>query len=134
MSSFMYCFPYSYCSSNYCNNNRSCSFMLLGNSENLRKYFCYRLYERKRERQLIPNSWKSDNVRDSNEEKKQRPDAKSNRKKSNFTISILENTKFDSTIIMSQFGGTNNIFVNYNYSWLCTLPYIPRKTDLNCIF
>ena len=43
-----------------------------GDSKNKQKIFRYRLY---------PNSWKSDNFRESNQEKKQRTDIKKAKKK-----------------------------------------------------
>ena len=73
---------------------------------------------------FIPLGWKSDNFNESNQEKKQRTDAKneatkiksdkftrSYREKSNIAIAILHNEQLDSTIIILLFGGTSNIFV-----------------------
>ena len=61
--------------------------------------------------------------RESHQQKKQRTDTKkdtkriksdnftrSNREKSNIAIAILENEWLDGTIIISYFGGSNNIF------------------------
>ena len=66
---------------------------------------------------------KSDNFRDSNQEKKQRTDTinkakksndftRGNREKSNIKIAILKIDWLDGTIIISYFGGTKYIFAD----------------------
>ena len=80
MTSFLYCFLYSYRSSNYCDSNSCHSFALLKalakSNGNLIGIAFYR------------NSWKSDNFRRKPSKKKQRTDSKKDAKRiksDNFT-------------------------------------------------
>ena len=51
----------------------------------------------------------------------------SNREKSNIAIAILEKLMLDGNIIISYFGGSNNIFANCMYSNIKTLRNVDNK-------
>ena len=83
MVSFLYCFPYSYRSLNYCNSNCCRSFTL---SQALAKsdtviFSLSSLRARKSDNYRYRDSWKSDNIRESKQEIKQRADTKNEAKR-----------------------------------------------------
>ena len=83
MTSFLYCFPYSYCSSNYCDSNNCRFFTLLKAIAKSKSTHIAIAFKIERERAIIilflfAIAFKSDNYRGSN------------REKSNFAIAILE--------------------------------------------
>ena len=107
MASFLYCFPYSYCSSNYCDSNSCRSFTLLkALARKVTVIFSLTpLRARKSDNYRFRDSWKSNNFRERAHKKKTdtKKDAKrikndnftrGNREKSNITIAILEKLPF----------------------------------------
>ena len=56
---------------------------------------------------------------------------RSNKEKSNIGIAILENKQLDDTIIISYFGGSNNIFADCTHGCADSLKNVKIKTK-NC--
>jgi hypothetical protein len=123
MASFLYCFPYSYCSSNYWNSNSCRSFTLL-------KALA------KSNGNLFAIAFKSDNFREREpSNKKQRTNTKKDTKRiksdlqraiEKSPILLSQYWKFellDSTIIISYFGGSNNIFADCIPKWILSWIY-----------
>ena len=100
MASFLYCFPYSYRSSNYCDSNSCCSIKLLKALSKSNGNLIAIAFKSEKERQLVGRAITSEREPS---KKKQRTDTKkngkriksdnftrSNREESNIAIAILE--------------------------------------------
>ena len=110
LASFLYCFPYSYRSSNYCNSNSCRSF-------NLNKTVIFSL-----------SPLRAITLESEPSKKKQKTDTKWMQRglrvitlqgaieKSQILLSqYWKNESLDANIIVSYFGGSNNIFANCRY-------------------
>ena len=124
MASFLYCLPYSYRSSNYCDSNSCRSFTLLkALAKSNGNLFAIAF---KSDNYRYRDSWKSDNFRERAIKKEQRTDTKKDLQgaieKSPLLLSQYWKSEWlDGKIIISYFGGSNNIFAD------CMFFYISLK-------
>ena len=123
MASFLYCFPYSYRSSNYCNSNSCRSFTLLkALAKSNSNLFAIAFFARKSDNYRYRDSWKSDNFRERAIKKSKELIPKRMQKglrviifqgaieKSPILLSqYWKNEWLDGNITISYFGGSNNI-------------------------
>ena len=141
MASFLYCFPYSYRSSNYCDSNGCRSFALLKALAKSNGYLFAIARARKSDNYRFRDSWKSDNFG----ERAIKKELIQKRMQRGLRVITLQGAieKFewlDSTIIISYFGGRNNIFADCIKSQLICTKWIAnyqkvvfRISDINMI-
>ena len=81
MASFLYCFPYSYHSANYCDSNSCRSFTLLkALAKSNGNLIAIALRARKSDNYRYRDSWKSNNFRERAIKEKQKTDTKKDEK------------------------------------------------------
>ena len=122
MASFLYCFPYSYRSSNFCDSNKCRSFTLLkalakSNGNHFANAF-------KSENEPLKKNQRTDTKRDA--KGLRMITLKGAIEKSPILLSqYWKNYYFKRvTKIISHFDGSNNIFVDYSFILICILVYL----------
>ena len=114
MASFLYCFPYSYRSSSYCNSNSFRSFTLLkALAKSNGNLFAIAIVGRAITLEREPSK-KEERTDTKKDEKRIKSDnfTRSNREKSNIAIAILEKWMIGWHHNYFVFDGSNNIFAN----------------------
>ena len=106
MASFLYCFPYSYRSSNYCDSNSCCFFTLLNAlAKSNGNLIAIAIVGRAITLERKPSGKNAKKIKSDNF-------TSGNREKSNIAIAIFEKLMIGWHIIILYFSGINNIFAD----------------------